>query len=111
MLAGNKLSKGYSQTGDIASDADEYAGKLRAHVHKNWGVPGWMRAGQLKAVMLVKIGPDGSVIEKEFTKKSGNGPFDSTIEAAIERADPFPAPPKALARMYMEEGFECGFPN
>jgi TolA protein len=110
-LGGNQLSKGYATSGGIATDADEYVGMLRAHVHRNWDVPSWMRASALKAVMLVKINADGSVKEKSFLRKSGNLSFDATVESAIEKANPFPAPPRGLARMYMEDGFECGFPN
>ncbi len=111
ILSGNKLSKGYSHTGDVATGADEYAGLLRAHVHKYWNVPAWMNASELKAIMMVKINPDGSLLKRAFIKKSGNYNFDSAVELAIENANPFPAPPKALARLYMEEGFQCGFPN
>ena len=82
-----------------------------SHLFRQWVIPAWLQASRLSARVLVKIDPSGRVVEKAFIKKSGNPQFDSAVESAIERADPFPAPPRTLARMYMEEGFECGFPK
>lgn len=110
-LAGNVLSQGSQTTGDIATVAEEYEGKLVGHLRKNYNVPGWMRTGQLRARVLVRIGPDGRLLHQEFLKRSGNAEFDSAVERAVRSSDPFPSPPDALRRVYMEEGVEWGFPE
>jgi TonB family protein len=111
LVAGNKVSEGYSLHGDIASELDAYNGKARAHLQKNWNVPGWMLASNLSSRVLVKIAPDGRVISKNFLKRSGNSEFDMYISKAIEAADPLPPPPDALKKTFMEDGIEWGFPN
>ncbi len=110
-LAGNILSQGSQTSGDIATVAEEYEGKLVGHLRKNYNVPGWMRTGQLRARVLVRIGPDGRLLHQEFLKRSGNAEFDSAVERAVRSSDPFPSPPDALRRVYMEEGVEWGFPE
>jgi TonB family protein len=111
ILAGNKISAGTSITGDIASETEAYNGKLRSHLHRVWEIPAWMNASNLSAVVVVKIGSDGRITKKEFTKRSGNSDFDATVERAIERASPFPAPPRELAATYLEEGVAWKFPR
>ena len=110
-LGGNIKSEGYSLTGDLATAADAYTGKARAHVFHNWNVPPWMNSSNLSATILVKIGPDGRVLTKKFQKRSGNTEFDNYVERAIDLSDPLPAPPEELKNTFMEEGIVWGFPN
>lgn len=110
-LAGNILSQGYSVTGDLATEQDVFRGKIQAHIYKNWSVPAWMKASALRAVVLVKVAPDGRILEKEFLKKSGDEIFDSAVERAMELSDPLPPPPDSLKRIFLEEGIECSFPR
>lgn len=109
-LAGNQLSQGYSVTGDIAKDGDVYAGKVKAALLKHWSIPVWMSAASLKAQVLMRISPDGRVVSKEFTKKSGNAEFDAFVEKTIDAANPLPPPPEALRRTYLEDGLGYSFP-
>ena len=110
-LAGNQLSEGYSLTGDVAKEADIYTGKAHAHLLQYWNVPPWMNASNLSARVVVRIGADGHVIKKEFSKRSGNADFDHYVESAIAKADPFPPPPEAIRRNAMNDGIEWGFPK
>jgi TonB family protein len=111
-LAGNKLSEGYSLTGDVAKDSDVHAGKVKLHLNRFWKVPAWMaNSKQLSAKVVVKLGPGGQVLSQHMQQSSGNADFDQSTLEAIKAADPFPAPPESLRRIYLEEGMLCGFPN
>jgi colicin import membrane protein len=110
-MAGNIVSEGYAATGSVATAADAYNGKAKSHLQRNWRVPGWISAGSLKARIVVKIAPNGRVLFKQFSKKSGNAEFDDSVLKAVESADPFPATPEFLKMSYMEEGVEFGFPE
>ncbi len=110
-LAGNILSEGYSLTGDLATEQDAFQGKIQAHLLKNWSVPAWMNASTLKSIVLLKVAPDGRIIEKQFLKRSGDAVFDAAVERAVELSDPLPAPPESLRRNFLEEGIECSFPR
>lgn len=109
-LAGNQLSQGYSVTGDIAKDGDVYIGRVKTALMKNWAVPVWMTAANLKAHVVLRIAPDGRIIGKEFAKKSGNSEFDSYVERAIDGANPLPPPPESLRHAYLEDGLGYSFP-
>ncbi len=111
LLAGNKISEGYSVTGDVAKDQDIYVGKIEARLRQFWTVPAWMDTGKLTAKVLVKVAPDGRVISKEFLKSSGNAEFDGYVVSTIERASPLPPPPDTLKHIALENGFEWGFPK
>lgn len=110
-LAGNILSQGYSLSGDVAKDSEVFYGKATAHLRARWELPGWILSSQLRAVMRVKLSPNGRVLSKEFVLRSGQDEFDVHVERAIDLADPFPPPPEALVREVMERGIEFGFPK
>ena len=110
-LAGNIVSEGYSLTGDVASDMDVYNGKARAHIQKFWELPAWMSASNLKARVIVKVAPDGRILSQEFSLRSGNAEFDAYVEQALRAADPLPAPPETLRKIYVEEGIGWSFPK
>jgi outer membrane biosynthesis protein TonB len=110
-LGGNIVSEGDSVTGDLATATEVYNGKVKSHLRKHWEVPGWMTSGRLAARVLVKIAPDGRILEREFLKRSGNAEFDGYVERAVDLSNPFPAPPDHLKRIYMEEGLEWRFPQ
>jgi TonB family protein len=111
-LAGNKLSEGYSLTGDVAKDGDIHAGKVKSHLYKFWKLPGWMQnSKKLRTQILVKLAPDGRVLSKNVYQSSGNSEYDGYALQAIEAADPFPAPPDSLKKIYLEEGMLCAFPE
>jgi TonB family protein len=110
-LAGNIVSEGYSTTGEVATEVDAYNGKAAAHLRGHFNIPAWFEASNLRARVLVKIGPDGRVLSQEFLKRSGNAEFDAYVDRAIQAANPFPAPPENLRRTFLEEGVEWGFPK
>ncbi|MBP7844266.1 MAG: TonB C-terminal domain-containing protein [Proteobacteria bacterium] len=111
-LAGNKLSEGYSLTGDVARDGDVHAGKVKNHLYRYWKVPGWMMSSkQFHTEIVVKLGPNGEVLSQSLRKSSGNSEYDQYAMEAIKAADPFPAPPESLRRIYLEEGMLCAFPE
>jgi TonB family protein len=110
-LRGNKLSEGASLSGEIATQADAYNGKLQGHLNRHWRLPDWSVNSGLSARVLVKIGPDGRIASKSFVKRSANEKFNESVERALEDAEPFPAPPPALSKIYLEDGIEWGFPK
>jgi TonB family protein len=109
-LGGNIVSEGYSLTGDIATDKEAFSGKVQAHVSRNFKVPSWMNSSSFRAQVLVKIAPDGRLMSSELLQSSQDAEFDQAALSAIEKSDPFPAPPDSLKRLFLEEGVICGFP-
>lgn len=110
-LGGNIVSEGYALTGDVAKDVDIYTGRATTHLRQHFAVPAWMDSAKLSARVLVRLGPDGSVLSSEFTQRSGNEQFDEAVERALKLAQPFPAPPASLASVLKTEGVEWGFPR
>lgn len=110
-LGGNQVSQGLATEGELAQESDAYMAKVKSHLQKSWDIPSWMNHSKLRARILVKLSARGEVLSKDFLKRSGNAEFDSTVEKAIDRANPFPAPPPLLRAAYQDEGIEWGFPE
>jgi TonB family protein len=51
------------------------------------------------------------VIKKVLAKSSGNEIFDDSVMASVEKASPFPAPPKRLVNVFLVDGIQLGFPD
>jgi colicin import membrane protein len=49
----------------------------------------------LETQLEVQIGPTGEVRGMRITQSSGNPWFDESVERAIQKASPLPAPPEA----------------
>jgi len=110
-LAGNIKSEGFATTGDVATQAEAYTGKVLAHIQKYWRVPGWIKVSDYRARIAVKISPTGKVIAKKLLLSSGNAEFDQLVNRAVEASNPFPAPTEGLRLQMLQEGLAFDFPK
>jgi len=111
LIKGNEVSPGSSLTGIAKIENDEYLNDLDKHVKKHWDLPNFLARANLRASVLIHLDERGFVVKKEMTRSSGNQIFDQTVLASIERASPFPQPPKRLVNLFMVEGIVLGFPD
>jgi colicin import membrane protein len=75
-----------------AGQLDQYAEIIRQKVERNWIRPGSARPG-LECVVLVRQVPGGEVVDVRITECNGDAAVLRSIEAAVLRASPLPAPP------------------
>ncbi len=92
---------GGSLTGSRAGTASEAKGdpyvlELIDKIGSAWMVPTTIRDVDLKelsADVCLTIAADGTLTRFEFIRKSGNGQFDSSLEATLGTMKALPAPP------------------
>lgn len=111
VIKGNVLSVGTALKGLNKLEFDQYIGSLDVHVKNNWALPEWMLTQGLKAEVLLKIDKSGQIIERKFIKKSGNTEFDDRVMAALEKSNPFPAPPEKFIDLVGIQGITFAFPD
>jgi colicin import membrane protein len=71
---------------------DQYAEVIRQKVERNWIRPASAREG-IRCVVLVKQIPGGEVVEVRVAECNGDAAVVRSIEAAVLRSSPLPAPP------------------
>jgi colicin import membrane protein len=69
--------------------------EVRIVVTRAWIVPAGFRSEALLAHVEVDLSPTGEVLGTRIAKPSGNPWFDESVERAIEKASPLPAPPES----------------
>lgn len=86
--------------GDSATqEGERYFGLLNAVIKRNYDVANTIDEAErrrLKAVVMLRIGRGGELLQAELTKSSGNSLFDSAVMSAVKKAAPFSAPPEHL---------------
>ena len=86
--------------GDSATqEGERYYGALKAAVHRNYDVASTISERErmyLKAVVLIRIGLRGELLDAKISTASGNPLFDSAVLAAAKKASPFGPPPEHL---------------
>lgn len=110
VIKGNIVSKGFSLTGEQAEGANIYNGQVTQHMKMRWNLPSWLMDKGLQAVMIIRIGRDGTIKHQEFTKKSGNDDFDRYVLKTVEQSSPLPPPPQELADYFGIVGLGIRFP-
>jgi colicin import membrane protein len=68
--------------------------EVRIVVTRAWIVPAGFRSESLIAQVEVDLAPTGEVLGTRIKQGSGNPWFDESVERAIEKASPLPAPPE-----------------
>ncbi len=94
--------QGGSLTGSRAGTATEAKGdpyilELIDKIGSAWTVPTTLRDEQLKdlsADVCLTIDNNGNLTHFEFVRKSGNGQFDSSLEASLGQLKTLPVPPE-----------------
>jgi len=82
--------------------------KIRDKISEYWQIT--TSDSKIKAVVLVKVGPDGTVASAEITQSSGFEPFDRSVLNAIHKASPLPFPKDPIVYEYVQE-FQLSFTN
>lgn len=96
----------------IAKMGDQYMTKIYKAIKVQYSIPEVIPAQErmfLSAKVAITIDAHGNIKDLTFEKRSGNSLFDSSIEGAVRRAAPFPAPPPELSDTYATEGFALNF--
>lgn len=81
---------------------------IQQKIRRAWTRPAGTPEG-LSAVVLVRLGPGGTVLSVEITRSSGNASFDRSAETAVLRADPLPMPDDPLLARPYRQGVELIF--
>lgn len=108
---GRVLSKGTAITGVDRLQSENYLVQLDALIKSNWQLPQWLIGKPLKTKVLVKIAPNGHILDKKVVQTSGNPTYDEYCLQAIEKASPFPQVPEKFTEIYSEDGVLFGFPE
>lgn len=85
---------GQGMGGGVLASAEKiaYSNLLQQHVKSGWRwLPG---AKKLKALVSVRILPNGQVQDIRITTSSGNSKFDDSVVRAVRKASPVPPPPE-----------------
>jgi colicin import membrane protein len=75
----------------LAPDADKYRAAIRQKVSRNWVRPPASRK-DLQCTVRVRQAPGGEVLEAKVVRSSGDATFDRSVENAVFKASPLPAP-------------------
>jgi colicin import membrane protein len=69
--------------------------KAKIHVTRAWVLAPGFRSQPLETEIQVRLAPTGEVLDTRITRRSGNPWYDESVERAIRKASPLPAPPDA----------------
>lgn len=61
------------------------------------------------ALLQLKVGPQGQVVESRIERSSGSGVLDREVQAMLARSEPLPEPPANLAGGNLEFHFLIRF--
>lgn len=99
----NKPSKDF-----IDRQLQIYAVDVDRRIKDNWSIPkAFLKdMGDLEAIVVLRLKPNGELIDARIEKPSGFHPFDESTLRAIKKAAPFPMPPFDLKEdLEIEIGF------
>lgn len=111
LVKGNEISPGSALNGIAKLENDSYLTSIDGHVKQYWDVPNFLANASLSASIVIYLDESGNVVKKRMVKSSGNQIFDQTVINAVEKASPFPTPPKKLVNIFMVDGIHLGFPE
>ncbi|WP_338864213.1 TonB family protein [Myxococcus stipitatus] len=99
--------------GDSATaEGERYFGLLQVQVRRNYSVADTIPESErmhLKALVALRLGRSGEVLDVKLTKPSGNDLFDSAVLAAVRKASPFSPPPDHLRDALQKNGVNLSF--
>jgi outer membrane biosynthesis protein TonB len=101
-------------TTDPSAASDPYYGRIKRTLQDAYSVPATIPEAQkpfLQAKLLLRIGPDGRVLQWEILERHPNAQFMGALERMLSSLR-FPPPPKRLAATLRKEGVPVLFkPN
>ena len=68
--------------------------EVKIHVTRAWILPAGFREQPLVTIVEVDLSPTGMVLGTRTLQSSGNPWYDESVERAIQKASPVPAPPE-----------------
>ena len=77
----------YVQEDLVCSDMKEYVATTAYFLEQNWNPP--KSARNTEAIIIVTVGKDGSLLDYNFAKDSGNEINDRAVIAAVEKTVPY----------------------
>ncbi len=75
-----------------------YDDKIKGQIQTHWAVPDFFMNKDIEAIIIVKIGKDGTLFVEGFEKKSGNRLYDKYVMETIQKASPVTPPPYEMER-------------
>lgn len=89
ILAGNKVSKGSSITGNTGGTngaLEDYAIKVRDAVKINWFLPSYLQNQGYRCLIRIYINENGNLIDSKVVESSGSDEFDSKALLSVRKA-------------------------
>lgn len=74
-----------------------YLSQLQERIRSFWVIPEGLLREDVKAVIRVRIDPQGRLLSAELERSSGDKVFDRSALQAVKKAEPFPPPPGGQA--------------
>ena len=79
----------------VSPEVARWMRDVKMHVTRAWILEPGFRLQALETQIEVELGPTGEVRGMHITRSSGNPWYDESVERAIQKASPLPAPPDA----------------
>lgn len=82
-----------------AAEGERYLALVQKRIQSNYTVPSTIPDEErirLRAVVTIRVEPNGVISDLRISKPSGNDLFDAALESAVRRASPLPPPPGHL---------------
>lgn len=73
---------------------NKYTALITQAIGENWNVPPLVNKS-LETVLLIRLSPDGMVLDVKVSKSSGDAALDSSARIAVLKSSPLPVPEKA----------------
>lgn len=70
-----------------------YLSQLQERIRSFWVIPEGLLREDVKAIIRVRIDPQGRLLSAELERSSGDKVFDRSALQAVKKAEPFPPPP------------------
>ncbi len=101
------------ENGDAAiAEGEHYYALLSSQVRRNYNVAEAVPEAErlfLKALVQVRLGRSGEVLQTQLTAASGNELFDAAVLSAVKKASPFSPPPDHLRDALQKQGVVLEF--
>jgi len=79
----------------VSPEVARWIRDVKMQVTRAWILAPGFRMQPLETQLQVDIGPGGEVHGMRITRSSGNPWYDESVQRAIQKASPLPAPPEA----------------
>jgi len=96
---------GSGSGGGMRGPFDEYYDSVKQQMYAVWQQPAGAPIG-LTAEATIRVERNGTVSLKSITRRSGNGPFDQSVQGALNATSRLPVPPADLPDLNIRIMFE-----